>query len=112
MSDDKSHDAHKSGASAAARLRDRIDRGGAGDKVAFSDPAAAPLGTDAEAAGTPPTEEQVRLAAEAEVGRSDTAEHKGTPGELQGSSSRNRPLILVLVATAIALVSAWLTLAL
>ena len=63
MSDDKSHDAHKSGASAAARLRDRIDRGGAGDKVAFSDPAAAPLGTDAEAAGTPPTEEQVRCVA-------------------------------------------------
>ena len=40
-------------AAAPARLRDRIDRGVTGDKVAFSDPAAAPLGTDAEAAGAP-----------------------------------------------------------
>ena len=45
--------AEPSGAAKAAQLRDRIDRGGAGDKVAFSDPAAAPLGTDDEAAGTP-----------------------------------------------------------
>ncbi|MHB2167218.1 hypothetical protein [Alsobacter sp. R-9] len=31
--------------------RGRIDAGRTGDKVAFPDPAAAPLGTDAEAAG-------------------------------------------------------------
>ena len=36
----------RSGAAGAARLRDRIDRGAGGDKVAFQDPAAAPLGTD------------------------------------------------------------------
>ena len=35
------------------QLRDDIDRGRTGDKVNFSDPAAAPLGTDEEAAGTP-----------------------------------------------------------
>jgi len=34
------------------RLRDAIDRGLTGDKVPASDPAAAPLGTDDEAAGT------------------------------------------------------------
>jgi hypothetical protein len=36
----------------AAQFRNRIDRGETGDKVAFPDPAAAPLGTDEEAAGT------------------------------------------------------------
>ncbi|SMH54013.1 hypothetical protein SAMN02982994_3448 [Azospirillum lipoferum] len=34
------------------RLRDAIDRGLTGDKVPATDPAAAPLGTDDEAAGT------------------------------------------------------------
>ena len=36
---------------AAARLREDIDRGLTGDKVNSPDPAAAPLGTDEEAAG-------------------------------------------------------------
>jgi hypothetical protein len=40
-------------------LRAAIDSGHTGDKVAVSDPAAAPLGTDAEAAGTPPTPGEV-----------------------------------------------------
>ncbi|WP_018389583.1 hypothetical protein [Ancylobacter sp. FA202] len=35
------------------RLRRAIDEGRTGDKVPFSDPAAAPLGTDDEAAGHP-----------------------------------------------------------
>src|SRR5206468_3164685 len=35
------------------RLRADIDGGRAGDKIPGSDPAAAPLGTDEEAAGTP-----------------------------------------------------------
>jgi len=35
------------------RLRVDIDRGRTGDKVDWPDPAAAPLGTDDEAAGTP-----------------------------------------------------------
>lgn len=35
----------------AAQLRARIDRGETGEKVAVSDPAAAPLGTDDEAGG-------------------------------------------------------------
>lgn len=37
------------------RLRRDIDLGKTRDKVAFPDPAAAPLGTDDEAAGTPAT---------------------------------------------------------
>ncbi|HYG88076.1 MAG TPA: hypothetical protein VD978_17645 [Azospirillum sp.] len=36
---------------AAQRLRYDIDSGRTGDKIPFPDPAAAPLGTDAEAAG-------------------------------------------------------------
>jgi hypothetical protein len=35
-----------------AQVRDRIDRGETGDKIAVEDPAAAPLGTDAEAGGS------------------------------------------------------------
>lgn len=36
-----------------SRLRHDIDSGKTGDKVDFPDPAAAPLGTDAEAGGQP-----------------------------------------------------------
>lgn len=43
-------------------LRRRIDNGELGDKVSFPDPAAAPLGTDDEAAGFPPTEHESALA--------------------------------------------------
>jgi hypothetical protein len=51
----------------ADRLRHDIDQGRGGDKVAFSDPAAAPLGTDDEAAGTPPTREELELASRTEL---------------------------------------------
>jgi hypothetical protein len=44
-------------------LRHNIDFAGAGDKVPFPDPATAPLGTDAEAGGSPPTRKERRLAA-------------------------------------------------
>jgi hypothetical protein len=39
--------------STTSQLRDDIDSGRTGDKIAWPDPAAAPLGTDEEAAGTP-----------------------------------------------------------
>ncbi|MFN4184315.1 MAG: hypothetical protein ACK4M6_05975 [Hyphomonas sp.] len=42
------------GSSAATRLRHEIDSGNTGDKVNYPDPAAAPLGTDDEAAGMTP----------------------------------------------------------
>lgn len=41
---------------AAQHLRADIDSGRTGDKIPVEDPAAAPLGTDDEAAGTRPTE--------------------------------------------------------
>jgi hypothetical protein len=49
------------------RLRAEIDRGRARDKVAVFDPAAAPLGTDAEAAGTPPDRERIAAAEREEL---------------------------------------------
>lgn len=45
-----------------AQLRDDIDSGRTGDKVDFPDPAAAPLGTDDEAAGRPPKPAEVSMA--------------------------------------------------
>jgi hypothetical protein len=45
------------------RLRHEIDRGVTGDKIPASDPAAAPLGSDAEAGGAPPTREEIDLEA-------------------------------------------------
>ena len=48
-------------------LRSDIDSAKTGDKIDFPDPAMVPLGTDDEAAGTPPTAAQIRAAAEAEV---------------------------------------------
>jgi hypothetical protein len=55
-------------------LRKDIDEGKTGDKVPFRDPAAAPLGSDDEAAGHPPTPEAVALARENEI-RTDAADH-------------------------------------
>ena len=46
------------------QLRQRIDSGLTGEKVSMPDPAAAPLGTDAEAGGAPPTTKERTLAAE------------------------------------------------
>jgi hypothetical protein len=53
------------------QLRIAIDSGLADDKVRYPDPAAAPLGTDSEAAGTPPTAEQVNSAYRHEVRRAE-----------------------------------------
>lgn len=49
-----------------SRLRTAIDAGKGGDKIAFEDPAASPLGTDDEAAGTPPAGPDVARAARSE----------------------------------------------
>ena len=62
----------------ADQLRNAIDTGAAGDKVAFPDPAAAPLGTDAEAGGTPPTAAERRKAFAAEVTAAPAPRPRGT----------------------------------
>jgi hypothetical protein len=48
------------------QIRHAIDQGITGEKVAFPDPAAAPLGTDAEAGGSPPTHAERAVAAESQ----------------------------------------------
>ena len=53
--------------STTAQLKGDIDSGRTGDKNAVFDPALSPLGTDDEAAGTPPTREQVAMAARQEL---------------------------------------------
>ena len=53
----------------SARLRHEIDSGRTGDKIGNIDPAAAPLGTDEEASGTPPSREAIRMAMAHEVKR-------------------------------------------
>ncbi len=53
----------------AARLRSEIDHGRTGDKVDWPDPAAAPLGTDEEAAGSAPSAEAVQRARAVELAR-------------------------------------------
>lgn len=45
------------------QIRGAIDSGKTGDKVPFPDPAAAPLGADAEAGGASPTKAELRIAA-------------------------------------------------
>lgn len=65
---ERRHAARRDDDLTADALRQALDHGQGGDKVNFTDPAAAPLGTDDEAAGHPPTQEQIRMAAAAELG--------------------------------------------
>ena len=55
--------------STISQLRDDIDAGRTGDKVDWPDPAAVPLGTDEEAAGTPPDPSAVETARRIEISR-------------------------------------------
>jgi hypothetical protein len=61
----------------ASRLRHDIDRGRGRDKVDAIDPAAAPLGTDEEAAGTPVPPEAVAMAYAQEIGSSPASKDGG-----------------------------------
>jgi len=91
-------------ADTSAKLRDDIDRGKADDKVGFPDPAAAPLGTDAEARGASPTREELRMARRQEVeDRADgpTAASEPRPVSLDEPSTGKqggRTAILLMVA--------------
>jgi hypothetical protein len=89
------------GPAAATRLRDRIDRGCTADKVASPDPAAAPLGTDDEAAGTPPTMAQVRRAAELEGSRKAQPSRESSVVQRVHLALRNPVILTILFALAI-----------
>ena len=96
----------RSGPAMVDRLRDRIDRGGTADKVPFSDPSAAPLGTDAEAGGHPPTVEEVRRADRHEAPRG-AAEEKHDVAERQPSGPTRGTIVVVCVLIAAVAVIVW-----
>lgn len=79
----------------ASQLRAAIDDGRARDKVAYPDPAAAPLGTDDEAAGTPPESDRVATAAKHEA-----AHDAGPIAVTDPDRGRNLGLFLTIVAAA------------
>ena len=82
------------------QIRRAIDSGKSADKIAFPDPAAAPLGTDDEASGHPPTAEQRdRAASETTRARpkSDKAQWAFLPLVI------GVPLLVVIVALYLAL---------
>jgi hypothetical protein len=82
-----------------SQVRDRIDRGETGDKKAVEDPAAAPLGTDAEAGGFFTGGHHVALsAAVEEAGPKARAAAKGRTA----ARSRRTMVVLGLAATAVA----------
>lgn len=70
-----------SASSTTAQLRDDIDSGRTGDKVDWSDPAASPLGTDEEAAGSAPSAGQIRETRARELARpAASAPQRWKPG--------------------------------
>jgi hypothetical protein len=60
-----------------SRLRHEIDAGRTRDKVAFPDPATAPLGTDDEAGGTPDRAAQVAQALSGEWDMGEAGSSRG-----------------------------------
>jgi hypothetical protein len=84
--------------STTAQLRRDIESGATGEKVAMLDPAASPLGTDDEAAGTPPTPEMVHAVRQAER---MAAPPPGDPGKRPGVGLG--PVLLALIAFLVAL---------
>jgi hypothetical protein len=88
-----------------SQVRDRIDRGKTGDKIAVEDPATAPLGTDSEAGGSSTAGEH--------IARSAVAESAGMAAQRGARTPPRRALLgLALGAAAVVGVVAALALAL
>jgi hypothetical protein len=87
-----------------AQLRQDIDSGATGDKVPVLDPAMAPLGTDAEAAGAPPSPEMV-----AAVRNAERAERRAPldPTDRQTDPRGLRLVGALLLAVALAAFALW-----
>lgn len=90
------------------QLHGDINKGRTGDKVAGTDPAAAPLGTDEEAAGTPPSGAEIAQARRAER-KADAAPAPNAANPDQtptGSSGRDINLMPIVTAVILAAVLA------
>jgi hypothetical protein len=82
-----------------ARLRADIDAGKTGDKIPGADPAAAPLGTDEEAAGTPidpALAERVRIAEVRPDGEPPSRQNASPRGTSESGNRTGGVLALVL----------------
>lgn len=105
------HSENMPDATNVAQLRDRIDRGEAGDKVSYPDPAAAPLGTDEEAAGTPPTRREIEIAWRTQRGPNARASGRQMP-DADTARSRLRPALFttlaIFVAVTVVTLAVWL----
>jgi hypothetical protein len=90
--------------STTAQLRADIDQGRTGSKVDHPDPAAAPLGTDEEAAGTPPEAAAIAAA------RREEASLVRSPGNRQGlgSAAAIYAGLLALIIAALSGIAVWL----
>lgn len=87
-----------------AQLKADIDAGRTGDKVANADPGLSPLGTDDEAAGTPPSPEAVALARATEAKPFEPVrDTRSTPG-----INLLLPLVIVVVAAMVLVLVWWL----
>ena len=89
-----------------AQARAQIDRGETGDKLAAPDPAAAPLGTDAEAGGATTEAKDIARSARLQMGStpSDTATQAPRPS----APTRLVPWLVLVLALAAAIVAALL----
>lgn len=83
-------------------LKKDIDQGLTGDKVDHPDPAASPLGTDDEAAGTPITPTQLNMARQAE--RSHGAQAGPHDADFGAAPPRSGRATIVMIALAAAIV--------
>ena len=68
-----------------AQLKDDIDSGRTGDKVAAGDPGLSPLGTDDEAGGNSPSPKQINLARRQEAAIGAAAGQADHPSKGMGS---------------------------
>jgi hypothetical protein len=90
------------------QLRARIDAGQTGDKVAYPDPAMAPLGTDDEAAGSSSRLDPAMLGAAERAAMEEP--HRPRPGP-HGTAGAGMAIWVVVLAGSLAVVAAiWLSL--
>jgi hypothetical protein len=88
-----------------AQLKHDIDSGATGDKVPVIDPSAAPIGTDAEAAGAPPSPELVAAVRRLERTDPNPPDH---PHDRGGRPLGMRLLGGLLLAVVLAALAVWL----
>ena len=94
------------------QLKAQVDSGASGDKVSAGDPAAAPLGTDAEAGGDRTTPEHIRLNAEQETRPAAQDTRSGELVENVGAKAGGGLGLIIGIVAALVLVAilAWLLL--